>query len=498
MESLLRKNERRRLQIAEILYEKNDWMTLTELAKALGSSVRSIKYDLDVFKENFDDFTIQTSNHGVRIHFHRNKSLRTLYSNILRHSIPFTLLEIIFADETYSTNDLAERLYISPSTLYRMIDHINESLNKYGIRVDTNPCRIVGNEDHIRLFFYQYFYEKYIYLDWSEFEENEFIDNLLHFAITYTNYQIDFALYGVLKVIATINYIRYKNKHRIKINSAKINLERILPSYRTIQFSNDYFEKNLGRKIDYQLITQLFKPFVEEGYSINYESLMEKTTDNPQMAKEVAYLDSFLEELAYDRQLPLPNKEEMILGIQNARHMENSDPRMGYILYDRNRLFAADIQHNFPKFYKRLCEGLEKYRALCSLPATEDGLNYLIYITYSYWQSLTINLRRKHQKIKVLVISNRHTAHSHMLSDFISYEFSRQLEIDVYLDVFLTRDILENLEHDFVIANFPLPRLTSKSTLLIESIPGAHDLSKIQEEINRIREKRNLNGYDLR
>lgn len=131
------------------------------------------------------------------------------------------------------------------------------------------------------------------------------------------------------------------------------------------------------------------------------------------------------------------------------------------------------------------------------IPDTDDGLNYLIYITYSYWESLTLNLRKKHKKIKVLVISNRHTAHSHMLSDFISYEFSSQLEIDVYLDVFLTIDILEELEHDFIISNFPLPPLKSKNTVLIENIPGSQDHSKIQEEIYRIIENRSSNGDTL-
>lgn len=494
MDHLLRKNERRRLRIAEILYEKNDWMTVNELAQELGSSVRSIKYDLDAFKESFDDFTIQTSKHGVRIHFHRNKSLRTLYSNILTHSIPFSLLETIFEDETYSTNELADKFFISTSTLYRIIDHFNELASKYDVRIETNPCRLIGNEERIRQFFYQYFYEKYIYLQNTDWEDNELIDNLLHYALHHTNYQIDFAFYGILKVIATVNYIRFKNKHRIKINSSKINLERIVNDPSILNASSEYFEKIIGSKITYQLITQLFKPFVEIGYSLNYESLMDKVNSDHRIAKEVNYLEEFLDELAADHNLPIPNKEQLILGIQNARHMEKSDPRMGYILYDRNKSFALDIETKFPNFYNQLCQGLKKYRKLCSLPDTDDGLNYLLYITYSYWESLTLNLRKKYSKIKVLIVSNRHTAHSHMLRDFISYDFSRQLEIDVYLDIFLTTEILEELEHDFIISNFPLPPLKTKNTVLIENIPGAQDHAKIQEEIYRIRENIRLNG----
>ena len=494
MKDLLRSDEKRRLKIAEILYEKNDWMSLTKIAEEVGSSIRSVKYDLEFFKDSLEDFTIETSSHGVRIYFHRNKSLRTLYSNILTHSLSFNLLEEIFLNETYSASELADLLFISPSSLYRMVDHINEVAEKHGIRVETNPCRVIGNEDRIRLFYYQYFYEKYIYLQKSDFKDNELIDNLIQFAIFHTNYQIDFAFYGIVQIISTINYIRFKNKHHTKISRSKINLERLMLDPSTLNASDEYFEKEIGSPINYQLITQLFKPFVEIGYSLNYESLMDKVNSDHRIAKEVNYLEEFLDELAADHNLPIPNKEQMILGIQNARHMEKSDPRMGYILYDRNKSFALDIETKFPNFYNQLCQGLKKYRKLCSLPDTDDGLNYLLYITYSYWESLTLNLRKKYSKIKVLIVSNRHTAHSHMLRDFISYDFSRQLEIDVYLDVFLTTEILEELEHDFIISNFPLPPLKTKNTVLIENIPGAQDHAKIQEEIYRIRENIRLNG----
>ena len=126
MEALLKSNEIRRLRIAEVLYDNEDWMTIADLAKKLNVSIRILKYDIENFKNFFDDFTIETSRHGIRLQFLKNKSLKTLYKNVLDQSISFQLLEILFSEENYSTFELAEELYISPSTLYRMIDHINE------------------------------------------------------------------------------------------------------------------------------------------------------------------------------------------------------------------------------------------------------------------------------------------------------------------------------------------------------------------------------------
>lgn len=490
MKNLLRKSERRRLKMAEVLFDKNDWMTVAELSKIIGSSVRIIKYDLNIFKDSYDDFTIQTSKKGVRIHFHKDKSPRTLYTNILSQSIPFQLLETIFLNENYSTFELADLLFISPSTLYRMIEHINETAEPYDIRVETHPCRVIGNEEKIRHFYSQFFYEKYTFLDWSHYGDSEMIDNFLHFFIIYTKIDIDFASYGIFKVIATINYIRFKNNHFIKVNPSKINFDEIISDMSMHTEPFEYFEKIMGVEVNHHLITQIFQPFVEIGFSLNYERLLEKMEKYDQVATEVHYLNQFFDELSTNHHLPLPNKEEMILGMQNAVHLETSDPRNGHILYDRNKLFALDIQKNFPNFYRDLCEGLKKYRKICSLPNTEDGLNYLIYVAYSNWEGLTLNLQKKHDNIKVLIISNRHKAHSYMLKDFIEYEFSADLEIDVYQDVFLSEAVLEDLEYDFIVVNFPMPPLKTKNVICIENIPGVQDHSKIQQEIDEIKEKR--------
>lgn len=79
MEELLRSNERRKLHIALILYDKDDWMAIPDLAKKLNVSIRILKYDLHNFNKVFDDFIIETSHHGVRLRFHQNKSLKSLY-----------------------------------------------------------------------------------------------------------------------------------------------------------------------------------------------------------------------------------------------------------------------------------------------------------------------------------------------------------------------------------------------------------------------------------
>jgi len=491
LKNLLRSSERRRLEIAEILFDQADWMTLEELAKQVDSSKRILKYDFVSFEETFDDFAIETSHKGVRLVFQQNKGLKTLYNNVLEQSMPFKLLEMIFFKEDYTAFELADDLFISPSTLYRLIDHINEVTATYGFQVQTNPCHIVGSEEKIRHFFIKYFYEKYTRLEWPyDRLDHVALDNFLNFFIEFTQEKIDFAYYNIFKLVAIVSLVRYKNGHLIDTEKLDINFPELIPDLRSHADSFKYFETSLHVTVDHAFINQILTPFVVSSYSMNHKKLIGKMKQNEKILNEANFLKQLLKQLSKDNDIPLLNGEEIILGIQNAASFENYDPRSGYVLYNRNKHFADFIKKDFPEFYKQLYEGLTDYRKLVGLPINETDLNYMFYVLFIYWEKLLLELRKKYDKIKILIISNRHTSHSQLLQDFIAYEFKEHLTIDIYDDQLLTTQILEELNYDFIVANFPLPQLHSKNSICIENIPTYNDITKIQSEINEISLKR--------
>lgn len=491
LEKLLRYNERRRLHMAEILIDKDDWMSLDDLSKELNSSSRILKYDFLHFQEAFDDFTIETSHYGVRLVFRQNTGLKTLYKNVLDQSASFTLVETIFLYEGYTAYELADMFFISPSTLYRLIEHINEVAEEYGFQIKTNPCRIVGDEEKIRHYFIQYFYEKYTQLDWPYKTANDdALDNLLYFFIEFMKSPTDFAHYNIFKLLSVVNLVRYKNGHFVNTKKLNINFSDIIPDLNKHAESFKYFEDTLKMKVNNEFINQVFTPFVQEGYSVSYNRLMKKTKSNKEILHKVNYLSQLLDTLSKENDLPLPNKGEVIFGVQNATYFEPYDPRLGYVLYNRNQHFVEVIKKEFPTFYKQLYQEIIEYRKFVGLPINEKGINYLFYVLFTYWDKLFLELRKKFKKVKILIISNRHTSHSSMIKDFLEYEFNNHLTIDIYEDTLVTRTILEELDYDFIVANFPLPPLETKNSLCIENIPTFCDITNIQEEINDVLLKR--------
>ena len=487
MKQLLNQSEKRRLLAIEILYEQRDWMTLASLAEMLDCSVRVLKDDVAHFKKDFEEFTIESSNNGVRLKMRNNAGLKTLYQYALRHSTAYNLLENIFLKEEMTITDLTELLSISPSTTYRLIDQINETFEKSNFRIETNPCRIEGSEKEIRYFFYNYFHEKYSNLQWPYKSINEkALDDFLQFFIEYSHMTADFACYNIFKTVSVINLIRYKQGYSVDTSEMKENFDEIIPDLAAFQEVFHYFEEANRIKVNHTFIQQIFTPYIREEFSVNYERLMEKTKVNPQTVAEIDFLNDSLEELAEKYQLSLNNKENVILNVQNASHLEHHCPLSGYILHNHNLEFIKKVKKNFPKFYDHLFITAKNYRTFMDKSLTEEGISFIMYTIFITWENLLPELKRKYEKIHILVVSDNHVSHSKMIKDVIEYEFHEQIIVNIYNGIKLDNNILKKLKYDIIVANFPLPTLENRRSVYVENLPTFFDIAKIRESVDDI------------
>lgn len=487
MYNLLQGSEKRQLLLAETLIYAGDWMTIKELTQVLNCSERILKYDLKNFKNIFSDFTIETSRYGVRLFFDDNKGLKNIYINLFDSSNAFNILEKIFFNETYSVQELADILYISPSTLYRSIHQINAILKNSGYKIDSNPCRLIGTEENIRYFYYRFFFEKYTILTWPYDQINhDMLNDLLYFFMDLTNFSADFAYYNIAKVMLFVNLTRYKKEHYVSTEVAKMNLGDILSKLEVSPENAEYFEIRYKLKINDQFIIQMFSPFVNEGFTFNEDLFEKQINENKKIANEVKFLRKLLDELSEGNHIPLPNREKVVFELHNSTVLEKYDPRAGYILYNRNKFFVDAVKGDFPQFFKQLHEGITNYRTTLGFPRSENKINYLVYILFTEWENLILELHQQSDKVKVLIVSNRNRAHSYMLKNYLESAFNTQLIAEIYDDTLITTSILEKLTHDFIIANFPIPELRNKESIYIENLPNQNELFQIQNKIKSI------------
>lgn len=430
---------------------------------------------------------IQSSNHGIRLKFNSGYNIQSLYQTFLRESKAFRLLELVFIDEGIDIPKLSEILSVSVPTVYRMIDHINAEMAQYDFGIEKNPCRVVGNEGQIRYFYSQYFDEKYSYLAYPfETIDEEALDYFLNFFIDLTEIPVDFAFYNIFKLTTSVNLIRYRQNHLVDTDEIQINFDEIIPHLEVYMDEFKRVEKKLQVQISTELIHQIFTPYVHEGFSLNVDRFYVKVAENEELAENVAFLDQILTDLSKENGIPLRNKERVIFALNNAAHLEYQEPQSGYILYNKNKYFSEDVRSYFPRFYHDLYEEMKTYREFLGKPATEEGIHFFIYTVFNFWEDLIPELQNKFKKVHVVILSDRHATHAHMLKDFILFELTAQVKVEIYTKNIVSRETLEQLNCDLIVTNFPISPLESKRAIYIENVPLFNDLVKIQNAVHSI------------
>lgn len=87
-----------------------------------------------------------------------NHTVREVFSDILKESPTFQLLEILFFQPGKLRTELEKELFLSSSSLYRRIVKLNEGLKMRGLQIDRNNLMLTGtNELQVRLFMAAYF-----------------------------------------------------------------------------------------------------------------------------------------------------------------------------------------------------------------------------------------------------------------------------------------------------------------------------------------------------
>lgn len=87
---------------------------------------------------------IVSSLDGLTLQLPSNSGLDYFKRRLYDQSVGFDLLELIFFDETLTHKEISEKLFISVSSVKRLITKVRAALILYGIDLGTKPFEIVG------------------------------------------------------------------------------------------------------------------------------------------------------------------------------------------------------------------------------------------------------------------------------------------------------------------------------------------------------------------
>lgn len=502
MRKLLKSSDRRRLELIELLLEKDNWITISEVATQVNSSTRNLKEDISFLRSNYPDIGLETSQAGIRIMMDQSIGIQEFYRYILKDTLVFQVLEEIFFDETYTVTELAALLHTSNSTLYRAIDSLNVYFSPFGCQVETNPCRIIGDERFIRNYYRTYFKESTTVLEWpfrnyDEQRINANFNRILSLLTRDSHVEdgfLDFAFYESVKLMVMVSVHRYHLGHLVDTSKEEsIIFYAIFKLLTTFVIPKD-MKITLNQPMTSEYVYQVFYPYLKKDGAFGVKSLNKLRRKNEQVDHAITFLENDLAALSEKIDIEIDTTDLMV-ALYGTVYLEEDDPNGMYILYNRNKMFNKMMESHFPFVYKSLHKAVVQFRTLLKREDDEDKVNYLVYTLFTSWENLLLDLYRKYHDISVLILSDDHYSHAEMMKNLLRFELTQDIKVDTYNGRDLSLDKIKHSDFDLILTTFKLPPLPDKVCLVVDPYLTYYDINRIEIVIKDILETKRLESH---
>ncbi len=474
MRDLLSKKSHRQLELLELLFENKRWFHISELAELLHCTERSVKNDLSHVRSSFPDLIFHSSTNGIRIINTDDSDIEMVYHHFFKHSTHFSILEFIFFNEGCDTDSICKEFYISSSSLYRIISHINKIIKKqYRFEISLNPVRIAGNEIDIRYFFAQYFSEKYYFLEWP-FEDFsvEPLCKLLALVYKETEFPVNFATQRMLKLLLVTNLYRIKFGHFMEVEKNSFN-NQLLESFMQAEEIEEIvasFDSEYHISLNKEVIGQLFVSYFQKMFFIDEEVFLNHAKTDSYVKKSYQLLGDLVDQVSREYNLQVDNKDNLIWHLHNTAHLHRQELSTEFILFDQKGNTIKNFQNIFPRFVSEVKEGIEHYLEALDMDRSSMKVNHLSYTFITHSKHLVLNLLQNQPKLKVLVMSNFDQYHAKSVAETLSYYCSNNFELEVWGELELSLDALKESPYDIIISNFIIPPIENKRLIYSNNV----------------------------
>lgn len=471
MKSILSTAHKRQLSIIEHLYDEES-ISIKKLSKLLTVSEKTISHDVQELNALIDPSQISISPIlGLSLSIRPDMSIESIYSLFLFNSLEFEIIEKIFFKKIKSLDSLSESLFISTSTLRRIILTINKTLHTINFQIDLKTLDLIGNETQICNFMIHYFDEKYrdSSIVFSKMQLKA-LDMLFLDFFKQEQIQANYPDLEKLRIWSMVILTRIKNDHRF--NYSKEEHDKI-PK----QFINNFFAKKIFKQVFSIPLTpdiffQTFYFFLNSNYCKSFEQLQELSNKNIETAEFIVALNLLLESVSSKLSIELRNRDLLILDLFNANALYYGK---SYILYDKNQANIESMTHNYSDFYQFLKEEIEHNNFIKKQNWSKDAINSFFYMMITHWPDLAHSIEKKIPVFSVAMFFNTDIEHVTMLQDRLSYFFQHRMNFTI-LNSLTISDLKKTVhQHDLLLTNlFNLDIKTIRTIVLPLAIKTSH------------------------
>lgn len=265
MINLLSTRHNQYFTIGKITFENKQKKTF--LCERLGITMNTLEVIIEDFNRLFSPIELESKNQIVTLKIPDYLSYDYFISRVFSTSLEYQILESIFFNNTFTYDQLAEKLFVSRSSLIRSIKFINEEILKFDFFIDTKPLKIVGNERNVRFFFITYFKDKYGLSSLPfDIDEMEAIKKFYQIGSNLKGLQQSVQDQNNFMLFCMVALYRERLGYKRKTNGADKNNTFLSNVLDVIENTPNFIKKKNNNFFDRNFLSQIFGIFLQEGF----------------------------------------------------------------------------------------------------------------------------------------------------------------------------------------------------------------------------------------
>ncbi|GAE92848.1 transcriptional antiterminator [Gracilibacillus boraciitolerans JCM 21714] len=465
---------------------RDDMKKLDDTLHAFGASVESVMgkgYQLQITDDtNFKEF--------LKSIFDFNDTHANVVPRTPEERVAYIIKQLLLSDGYIKSDDLADEIFVSKSTLQNDIKEVRHTLLEYDLRLDSRPnygLKVEGNELKLRFCMAEYV-----------FDRNEPMPEAHSDSISQTD--IDKISAIILKEIET-HHITLSD---IAINNLAIHImiayKRIEGGYHVTLVNQDLQE--ITEQSEYAVAIEIVQevedifhvsfPKVEIAYIAIHLLGTKMLTQSSQAVEQVMdqtiidLVNLALNKIEERLQLGIQHDKELIMALH--LHLKPAINRFKFGMNIRNPMLD-DIKRNYPLAFEA---GIIASLAIEKETVTRIDENEVGYLALHIGAAIERrNLKTGPKRCLIVCASGLGT------SQLIYYKLKSQF--GQHLDVIGSTEYYQlhqyNLQEiDFIVSSIPIPKKLSIPVIEVNAILGGdHDISKIEQLV--LEEKQAMDHY---
>ncbi|WP_339295188.1 helix-turn-helix domain-containing protein [Paenibacillus sp. FSL W7-1279] len=471
-------------KLLTLLDSEYRWFTLAEIEEQIGVSDKTIRKIIDEAKQELPPsihFEISRGK-GVILHYDkRNVAIGEVISSMYRQRTFYQLLAVLFAEGgRYSLEELADKLYMSSSSLKKLIIRLNNhELKPYHLRIAYSMPEVKGSEISIRYFYWKMFYDAFEFSGWpfTDIDQAQ-----IHEYITAIESENDIVYFlnakRSLSFLAAIMITRVLQGKYADVQSGSYDWEN-----RMLHASVATLARALEQRYAIHLPLDEIR-FLQAMFSLGQYNYYDEAKVSAMLSREKANLMQIEEE-----KYQIIN-DFLMLALAAFPAIDMNDRFIWEIgdFFEKLRLenalpdLIAISASSLTEYVQRDCRPMYQSVKSCMQEWSQryPGMRYNDYHLTKLTLLISSSLRYNSKKAFLLI--GEEFSIRHYVAKLIKNEIGDELIINTSIMEGLTDEMIQKHGIDFVISTFPV-KLNTVPVVIISTIPTKRDLENIRKEL---------------